>query len=190
MSLTTKRAISNSFSELLSKTTFDKITVRDIVENCGLNRQTFYYHFHDIYDLAEWTFDDHAQIFLEKHPFDGNWDNYIILILGQLKDKKHMIINAFDSMNRRWVENYLRTILNPVITEVVRDMATGSTINEDNINFIIDLYDFMLSSLILEWVENGMSDYYTQRIDKYMIIARVSIADAIKSLEQEQNNKV
>ena len=93
-------------------------------------------------------------------------------------------------MNRRWVENYLRTILNPVITEVVRDMATGSTINEDNINFIIDLYDFMLSSLILEWVENGMSDYYTQRIDKYMIIARVSIADAIKSLEQEQNNKV
>jgi AcrR family transcriptional regulator len=190
MSLTTKRAISNSFSELLSKTTFDKITVRDIVENCGLNRQTFYYHFHDIYDLAEWTFDDHAQIFLEKHPFDGNWDNYIILILGQLKDKKHMILNAVDSMNRRWVENYLRTILNPVITEVVRDMATGSTINEDNINFIIDLYDFMLSSLILEWVENGMSDYYTQRIDKYMIIARVSIADAIKSLEQEQNNKV
>lgn len=60
MSLTTKRALAGSFEKLLSKRSFDKITVKDIVEDCGVNRQTFYYHFHDIYDLIEWIFQDAA----------------------------------------------------------------------------------------------------------------------------------
>ena len=29
----------------------DKITIKDLVEICGVNRQTFYYHFDDVYDL-------------------------------------------------------------------------------------------------------------------------------------------
>ena len=35
----------------------DKITVKDLVEICGVNRQTFYYHFDDVYDLLEWVFE-------------------------------------------------------------------------------------------------------------------------------------
>lgn len=47
MSLTTKRALAASFKKLLAQRGIDKITVKDIVEECGVNRQTFYYHFHD-----------------------------------------------------------------------------------------------------------------------------------------------
>ncbi len=38
----------------------DKITVKDLVEICGVNRQTFYYHFDDVYDLLEWVFEEDA----------------------------------------------------------------------------------------------------------------------------------
>ena len=61
MSLTTKRALAESLKKLLSKRGLDKITVKDIVEDCGVNRQTFYYHFHDIYDLTEWIIQDDAE---------------------------------------------------------------------------------------------------------------------------------
>jgi len=44
----TKNALANSLTELMAATPLDKITVRMLVENCGLNRQTFYYHFQDI----------------------------------------------------------------------------------------------------------------------------------------------
>ena len=47
----TKRAITESFRALLADKPLDKITVRDIVEDCGLTRNTFYYHYEDIYDL-------------------------------------------------------------------------------------------------------------------------------------------
>ena len=51
----TKLAIQQSFLRLLSQRPITKITVKDIVEDCGINRMTFYYHFKDIYDLVEWS---------------------------------------------------------------------------------------------------------------------------------------
>lgn len=56
MPIQTKRAIAESFKKLLSKRGLKKITVRDIVEDCGVNRQTFNYHFHDVYDLMDGFF--------------------------------------------------------------------------------------------------------------------------------------
>ena len=55
MKASTKQTIQASFRTLLMAKSLDKITVRDIVEDCGLTRNTFYYHYEDIYDL----FDDY-----------------------------------------------------------------------------------------------------------------------------------
>ncbi len=40
----------------MAEHTLNKITVKEIVNRCGVNRQTFYYHFRDIYDLLDWMF--------------------------------------------------------------------------------------------------------------------------------------
>ena len=60
MSAFTKRAIKSTFLELLNQKTLDKITVKDIVETCGINRNTFYYYYADIYDLLEQLFTVHT----------------------------------------------------------------------------------------------------------------------------------
>ena len=49
----TKRAIIESFLHIAAKKPLDKITVRDIVDDCGVNRNTFYYYFQDIYAVLE-----------------------------------------------------------------------------------------------------------------------------------------
>ncbi len=56
MSQTTKKALAASLKQLLKEKPLDKITVTDLVEDCEVNRQTFYYHFQDIYDLIEWIY--------------------------------------------------------------------------------------------------------------------------------------
>lgn len=56
MSNITKKALASSLKKILSKKEFNKITINDITEDCGVNRQTFYYHFKDIYDLLEWIY--------------------------------------------------------------------------------------------------------------------------------------
>ncbi|HCY78991.1 MAG TPA: dihydroxyacetone kinase transcriptional activator DhaS, partial [Clostridiales bacterium] len=56
MASSTKEALGNALKKMLSVKPIDKITVKDLVEECGVNRQTFYYHFDDVYDLLEWVF--------------------------------------------------------------------------------------------------------------------------------------
>ncbi len=53
MSSFTRQAIMDSFLRLLERKPFPKITVRDIVEECGVNRTTFYYYYQDIYAIVE-----------------------------------------------------------------------------------------------------------------------------------------
>lgn len=50
----TKLALANALKKLLQKKFLDDITVKELVEECEVNRQTFYYHFQDIYDLLRW----------------------------------------------------------------------------------------------------------------------------------------
>ena len=49
----TRKAIMASFVKLLEERPLSKVTVKDIVEDCGINRNTFYYHFEDIPSLIE-----------------------------------------------------------------------------------------------------------------------------------------
>ena len=49
----TSKAIEESFIRLLNGRPLDKITIKDIVDGCGISRNTFYYHFQDITALLE-----------------------------------------------------------------------------------------------------------------------------------------
>ncbi len=46
-----KDRIADVFLELVKKKSIDKITIKNIVEQCGITRQSFYYHFSDIFNL-------------------------------------------------------------------------------------------------------------------------------------------
>ena len=41
----TRKAIKETFITLLEERPISEITVKDIVETCGINRNSFYYHF-------------------------------------------------------------------------------------------------------------------------------------------------
>ena len=43
---------------MMSQMSLDEISVTTLVKKCHVNRQTFYYHFHDIYDLLTLVFLD------------------------------------------------------------------------------------------------------------------------------------
>ena len=50
----TKQILEESLKKLMLQKPLDKITIRDLTEDCGISRMAFYYHFKDIYDLVEW----------------------------------------------------------------------------------------------------------------------------------------
>ena len=56
----TKQVLGDTLKELLKEKPIDRVTVKELVEKCGYNRQTFYYHFYGVDDLLAWVFEQDA----------------------------------------------------------------------------------------------------------------------------------
>ena len=54
MSNITKIAMAQSLKRMLLIKDLDKITINDITNDCGINRQTFYYHFNIANDILKY----------------------------------------------------------------------------------------------------------------------------------------
>ena len=74
----TKKAIMDSFLHLLEKKSLEKITVRDIVDDCGINRNTFYYYFQDIYAVLE----EYCDLLIEKLPKNASIFDTVLALYG------------------------------------------------------------------------------------------------------------
>ena len=67
MSKFTQQAIIDTFLKMLACKSLDKITVKEIVNECGINRNTFYYYYKDIYDLLEDVVSTESKNVIEKY---------------------------------------------------------------------------------------------------------------------------
>ena len=54
MPIDMKGTIAQAAMTLLTEKYVKKLTVKDIVEECHITRQTFYYHFADIPEMFRW----------------------------------------------------------------------------------------------------------------------------------------
>lgn len=52
-----KYRLADAMKNCMKKMPVEKITVKEIVTECGTTRQTFYRNFQDKYDLINWYFD-------------------------------------------------------------------------------------------------------------------------------------
>lgn len=73
-SLITKKALGETLKTLMREQPFEKISVKDICSACGLNRNSFYYHFKDKQDLVFWIFDYEFITLIRSRTFDGPFD--------------------------------------------------------------------------------------------------------------------
>ena len=63
----TRKAIMEAFLKILDEKPLGKITIRDIVDECGINRNTFYYHFADIPELLETIIKEETDRVISTH---------------------------------------------------------------------------------------------------------------------------
>ncbi len=77
----TKRQLCDSLKALMGQKPLEKITIREVTEGCGLQRQAFYYHFEDIYDLVRWMFQQEAVSLLQQHEGALLWQEGLLQLL-------------------------------------------------------------------------------------------------------------
>lgn len=66
MPIDMKSVIAEAFKDILRHGNADKITVKALIEECHISRQTFYYHFQDILDVMEWSIKQETKRLIEE----------------------------------------------------------------------------------------------------------------------------
>ena len=82
MSKFTRDAIRNSFLKLLNERPLSQIKVKDIVEDCGINRNTFYYYFHDIPSLIEDMVMEEAERIIREYPSPETIEDFFDTVIN------------------------------------------------------------------------------------------------------------
>ena len=102
----TKQAIKAAFLELLDEKPLNKISVRDIVERCGINRNSFYYHFQDIPSLLGEIIAGFHAGYAKERPADIRPDPRAITDVDQWRlylDKILYPDHKLMPQHRRWI---------------------------------------------------------------------------------------
>ena len=92
MAVSTKAAFAAALKKMMAVKPMERITVKDLVEICGVNRQTFYYHFDDIFDLLEWVFEEDAKLALPSEVVYEHWREDVLDFFQYLMDNKSFVI--------------------------------------------------------------------------------------------------
>lgn len=179
MSQTTKRALAASLKKLLLEKPLDKITVIDIVEDCEVNRQTFYYHFKDIFDLIEWMCLDEASKALNGKKTYETWQQGFLQIFNAVLLNKPFIMNVYHSVSREQVEMYLYEVTYDLMIGVVEEQAQGMSVRDEDKKFIADFYKFAFVGLMLEWIRKGMKQDPKEIVGHLSVLIQGDITRAL-----------
>lgn len=166
MAIHTKRALADSLRKLLAHRPLDKITVRDIVEDCGVNRQTFYYHFRDIYDLLEWISKDIIERMIKDRRIDyDNWTCGIDYIVEQMMKDRQLILNVYYSVSHEAVSLFIKQWIDPLVMSIVDQESAGLHVSEEDKQFVVKLFTLAITGFFTEWIENKMPEGKTKDLE-------------------------
>lgn len=153
----TRLMLADSLRELMKKKPLDKINIHEIVDNCGLNRQTFYYHFHDIYALVEWICQYDAEQLMNEYNESGDIKTIVMKILDYVQLRRDEIICVLNSKAQLYFINYVNNSLDYCLKGVIDDYAKDRKLDDHYRSFISGFYTFALSGELFDWIKAGSS---------------------------------
>ncbi len=185
-----KEAIITSFKELLTKQSIDKITVKEICLRCGVNRQTFYYHFTDIIGIFKYVvFKEMSRDIADNRTFE-TWEGGFLATMYYLKSNSKMILHVYNSSFRSEAEAFFADLSSRLMLDVVDECIDnmGVTLTEKNKNFIINFYRRVFNGLYVDWVNEGMEDEPKTMLQKLLLIISGSIPRSVAAFVEYEKS--
>ena len=186
MSQITKNALAASLKKLLAEKPLDKITVTDIAEDCGVNRQTFYYHFQDIYDLVEWCFLNEATRALDGKKTYDTWQQGFLQLFAYVQQNRAMVNNVYHSIGREHLENYLYREAYQLLIGVVEETAAGAPVREEDKAFIARFYQYAFVGLLFDWIRTGFQEDPAAIVDRLSLLIQGNFAQALERFRRDR----
>lgn len=185
MSPITKHLLAASLKKLMAKASLDQITVKELTTDCGVNRQTFYYHFQDIFELLGWIYKTEALETIKDYKTYATWQVGFLKIFQYVEANRPFCLSTYHSLGREHLETFLNSVTYELLYGVVAELALNSKLNGDDHAFIAKFYTYAFVSLMLDWLRTGAKEKPELIIDRLSTLIEGDISRAIEKYTRE-----
>ncbi|MCR1951162.1 MULTISPECIES: TetR/AcrR family transcriptional regulator C-terminal domain-containing protein [Clostridium] len=172
----TEMALANALKKLMNKHSINKITVKEVTDECGITRRTFYNHFNDTYELLEWIYEHEVIEELEQYYNLDGWKTAITIVLQYTIDNKKICLNTFNSLGRDHLEKFLYNIFYNALQGVTLDIIKDMDIDENIKNETIRFYTLAIVGEFILWLKDNLKEEPQCILDRIEIIMTGTIS--------------
>lgn len=180
----TEQAIKAAFWKLLNEQPLNQISVRDIVEECGINRNSFYYHFQDIPTLIEEIVMDEANTLIQQYPSITSIKEGVEAAFRFMNDNKKAILHICNSVNRNIYEQYLMRICEYIVTTYFDTVFGKDVVSKSDRDIMILFTKCELFGLFIDWINTGMQDDAVEKIERLLLLCNGLSNEMIKRCKE------
>lgn len=148
----TKWMFANAIMDIITRKELSKIRITELCEYCDTDRQTFYYHFKDKYDLVSWIYENDW-----KYSFDHEAINFskeqTLILLEQIKKKQFFYRRAFEDSNQNSLFSYMHDTNRRITENIIKRRFQVSELSSEQL-FAINYHAYAWVCCLSEWVAN------------------------------------
>ncbi|MDD7281454.1 TetR/AcrR family transcriptional regulator C-terminal domain-containing protein [Floccifex sp.] len=181
----TKQALSNSLKQLMNEIPFDKISVGQICERCGMSRKSFYYHFKDKYDLVNWIFDSEIIKVISNdlniNCYQDRW-KLIEDTCDYFYENRRFYRKALQIKGQNSFCDHFREFLEPVLKYRLSEIIGNDKIDDFVLNFCNDA----IIDAMVRWIGNVNCMDSKEFVHKLKYLTKVicaTISDEMEHME-------
>lgn len=151
-SYNTKMLLANTLKNLLEKKSFSKVTVTEIITLSKVNRNTFYYHFEDIYDLLRWLLEQEAINIVKDYDSKDEIDMAINFTLSYIEKNRSFLKNILFSVGEKDLRRFFSKDFREIIGNFIKidEEELGIKINDQYRNVLTMYLTEAIAGLLIE----------------------------------------
>ena len=162
-----KVALAKALKQALVTTPLAKVTVSGLAASAGVNRQTFYSHFSDVYDLARWVYTTEVANHIMAHASYAEWADGFSELLGYMKDHHDQAYAVIRSLKHAELESFFHQSLRQMMRVIVGELEGDLRLKRADREFVIEHYTLAVLGHLLHWLATDM------RENPYVLVERL-----------------
>ena len=150
----TKFAILKVFGDLAASRPVDKITVKDITDQCGISRNTFYYHYQDIYQVlkayVQYSAEHVIELMVEDEGEDGKAG---LKEIRYLEANRELLCNLYRSAANEEVRNCLQSASQIIFDRLIESVSQGMEVQAEDKKILSAVCQYTVRGIMTSWME-------------------------------------
>ncbi len=159
----TEERLADALKKLMSTVALDDISVMKLSKMCGINRQSFYYHFRNTYDLLTWVFLNEKIPNLDE---EQDYSQALVHVFDYVEDNYNLIQNTAQSAGKDLLMEFFFNTFYNIELKHIDALDHDHAIEVEERKFLASFFGSGYANIIMMWLRNPIDEDSSVVIDR------------------------